>query len=64
MEKQEKKDYVGIMENQEFQGEMVNPVLLGNQVCLKITADGLFVRNLNLVNDGILHFSVVHRTKR
>lgn len=31
MEQQEKKGYVGIMENQEFQGGMVNLVLQDNQ---------------------------------
>lgn len=45
MEQQEKKGYVGTMENQEFQGEMVNLVLQDNQVCLKLTADKLFVRH-------------------
>lgn len=48
MEKQEKKGYVGIMENQEFQGGMVNLVLQDNQVCLKLTADRLFVRYFKL----------------
>lgn len=45
MEQQEKKGYVGITENQEFQGEMANLVLQDNQVCVKLTADSLFVRN-------------------
>lgn len=43
MEKQEKKGYVGIMENQEFQGEMVNLALRDSQVCLKLAAGRLLV---------------------
>lgn len=44
MDQQEKKVYVGIMETQEFQGEMVNLVLQGIQVCLKIS-NRLFIRH-------------------
>lgn len=51
MEKLEKKGYVGIMENQEFQGEMVNQALRDSQVCLKLAAGRLFVCILHLGNE-------------
>lgn len=50
MEQQEKKGYVGNMENQEFQGGMVNLVLQDIQVCLKLATERLFSSILNLVD--------------
>lgn len=41
MVQQEKKGYVGSMENQEFQEGMVNLVLQDNQVCLKLAIEKL-----------------------